>query len=101
MALKGQIGNVGLSDIAQLLHLNKKTGMLKVDSKEVSGVIYFNSGSVVDAETKDNTGEIAAYELFQVQSGTFEFMPTPPHKRITIWFSVPWLTRGLIVCRVI
>ncbi len=84
MALKGQIGNVGLSDIAQLLHLNKKTGMLKVDSKEVSGVIYFNSGSVVDAETKDNTGEIAAYELFQVQSGTFEFMPTPPHKRITI-----------------
>ena len=51
MALKGQIGNVGLSDIAQLLHLNKKTGMLRIDSKEAQGVLYFNNGTVVDAET--------------------------------------------------
>ncbi len=84
MALKGQIGNVGLNDIAQLLHLNKKTGMLKVDSSEVSGVIFFNNGNVVDAETPLNTGEIAAYELFQVQSGTFEFISTPPHKKMVI-----------------
>ena len=84
MALKGQIGNVGLNDIAQLLHLNKKTGMLKVDSPDASGVIFFNNGNVVDAETHLNTGEIAAYELFQVQSGTFEFIATPPHKKVVI-----------------
>jgi len=84
MALKGQIGNVGLNDIAQLLHLNKKTGMLKIDSPDVTGVIYFNNGVVVDAETANNTGEIAAYELFQVHKGTFAFLVTPPHKKISI-----------------
>lgn len=84
MALKGQLGSISISDIANLLHLNRKTGMLKIKGSGFSAMLFFNEGEVVNAETKENTGEIAAYEVFQQGEGDFEFISTPPHKKILI-----------------
>jgi len=81
MALKGQLGNIGVSDIANLLHLNRKTGMLKVKKGSFSAMLFFNEGEVVNAESNENTGEIAAFEIFQQGEGDFEFIATPPHKK--------------------
>jgi len=72
MALKGQLGNIGISDIANLLHLNRKTGMLKIRKGGFSAMLFFNEGEVVNAESNENTGEIAAFEIFQQTEGDFE-----------------------------
>lgn len=84
MGLQGKLGNIGISDIAQLLHLNKKTGMLRLKSKNFSGMLFFNNGELVNAETLNNKGDIAAYELFQQQDGEFDFISTPLHKTIVL-----------------
>lgn len=81
MALKGQLGNISISDIANLLHLNRKTGMLKIKNGGFSAMLFFNEGEVVNAESNENTGEIAAFEIFQQAEGDFEFIATPPHKK--------------------
>jgi len=88
MALKGQLGSISISDIANLLHLNKKTGMLKVRSGTFDAMLFFNEGEVVNAETAENTGEIAAFEVFQLSEGSFEFITTPPHKKVVIHTSL-------------
>jgi len=84
MGLQGKLGSIGISDIAQLLHLNKKTGMLRLKSKHFSGMLFFNNGELVNAETLDNKGDIAAYEFFQHQIGDFDFISTPPHKTVVL-----------------
>ncbi len=84
MGLQGKLGSIGISDIAQLLHLNKKTGMLRLKSKHFSGMLFFNNGELVNAETLNNKGDIAAYEFFQQQEGEFDFISTPPHKKVVL-----------------
>jgi hypothetical protein len=53
MALEGRIKDFGLSDIFQLIHLQKKTGMLTVKNEQQKAVILFEEGMVVGAETND------------------------------------------------
>jgi hypothetical protein len=53
MALEGRIKDFGLSDIFQLIHLQKKTGTLTVKDDQQKSVILFEEGMVVGAETND------------------------------------------------
>jgi len=53
MALEGRIKDFGLSDIFQLIHLQKKTGTLTVKNDQQKAVILFEEGLVVGAETND------------------------------------------------
>ena len=38
--LRGNLESISLTDVAQLLHVNRKTGLLQVSSGKVSGVEY-------------------------------------------------------------
>ncbi len=53
MALEGRIKDFGLADIFQLIHLQKKTGMLTVKNDQQKATILFEEGMVVGAETND------------------------------------------------
>lgn len=53
MALEGRIKDFGLADIFQLIHLQKKTGMLTVKNKEQKAIILFEEGMVVGADIND------------------------------------------------
>lgn len=53
MALEGRIKDFGLADIFQLIHLQKKTGMLTVKNEQQKATIFFEEGMVVGADTKD------------------------------------------------
>lgn len=48
MALEGSIQEFGLADILQLIHIQKKTGILKIAGKKDEINIYFIGGGIVD-----------------------------------------------------
>jgi len=74
--LRGTLESISLTDVVQLLHVNRKTGMLQVSSGKVSGVLYFSQGDVIQAETLSARGELAAFEILEWTTGLFEFLTT-------------------------
>jgi hypothetical protein len=62
--------------VAQLLHVNRKTGLLQVSSDKIHGVLYFSEGEVIHAETQSTRGEAAAFEILEWPTGQFEFVST-------------------------
>ena len=87
--LKGALESISLTDVAQLLHVNRKTGMLQVSSGKVSGVLYFSKGEIVHAETLAHRGEMAAFEILEWVSGQFEFLSTQVQTPASIRRTVP------------
>lgn len=87
--LRGTLESISLTDVAQLLHVNRKTGMLQVSSGKVSGVLYFSRGEVIHAETLSTRGEPAAFEILEWASGQFEFLTTQLQIPVTIRRTVP------------
>jgi hypothetical protein len=57
MALKGTLGDFSLSDILQLIGLQRKTGVLVLSRDDVQVSIGFEGGRVVHAESSDRTIE--------------------------------------------
>ena len=87
--LRGTLESIALTDVVQLLHVNKKTGMLQVTSGRVSGVLHFLRGDIVQAETSHGRGEPAAFEILEWSAGTFEFLTTQGQTPVVIRRSVP------------
>jgi tetratricopeptide (TPR) repeat protein len=61
MAIEGQLEDVGLADICQLLAMGRKTGCLTVTDRSSFGYIYFDGGRVVYANVlhrPDRLGEL-------------------------------------------
>ena len=87
--LRGNLQSISLTDVAQLLHANRKTGMLQVSSGKVSGVLYFSSGEVIHAETLAAQGELAAFEILEWTTGQFEFLTTHVQIPVSIRRTVP------------
>lgn len=74
--LKGNLESISLMDVAQLLHVNRKTGILKVQGPKASGVLYILNGDVIHGESGPFKGESAAFEILDWHSGTFDFQAT-------------------------
>jgi len=87
--LRGNLDSISLTDVAQLLHVNRKTGLLQVNSGKVSGVLYFSSGEVIHAETQSAKGESAAFEVLEWVTGHFEFLTTHVQTTATIRRTIP------------
>lgn len=87
--LRGSLDSISLTDVAQLLHVNRKTGMLQVNSGKISGVLYFSAGEVVHAETLSARGESAAFEILEWETGHFEFLATQAQMPTSIRRTVP------------
>ena len=87
--LRGALESISLTDVVQLLHVNRKTGMLQVSSGKVSGVLYFSQGEVIQAETHATRGELAAFEILEWTTGHFEFLTTQVQVSAAIRRTVP------------
>jgi hypothetical protein len=71
--LKGNLESISLMDVAQLLHVNRKTGQLQIQSGRHSGILYLMNGDVIHAESGQYKGESAAFEILDLTTGTFDF----------------------------
>jgi hypothetical protein len=86
--LRGNLQSLSLTDVVQLLHINRKTGKLHVINGKHTGTLFVLNGEVIHAETPQTAGESAAFEVLEWDKGEFEFMasqfkvPTSIHRSI-------------------
>ncbi|MEK6598738.1 MAG: DUF4388 domain-containing protein [Deltaproteobacteria bacterium] len=79
MSLVGNLEDLGLGDIFQIIFLSRRSGVLAIRGKVVEGKIYFKDGLVVAAYSTDiskksvsNSAQGAVFSLF-IEEGNFNF----------------------------
>jgi len=76
VSLRGDLSEIGLLDVIQILDNAQKSGKLMIKSEGNPGTIFFNSGRIVNATYQDKTGEPAMYALVAVKGGSFDYQPS-------------------------
>jgi len=71
--IAGNIQEINLIDIIQILNRSQKSGALQVDSGDQQGTLFFSQGNLVDADLGALSGKEATFELLCWERGTFEF----------------------------
>lgn len=74
--LSGNLSDVNLFDIVQILENNRLSGVLEVTSSSVCGEIHFDEGLVVGAKSGMDFGRKALGLFAGAGDGTFEFEKT-------------------------
>lgn len=76
----GNLDQVGLNEIVQILEINDKTGELTLSDKtgKPIGVIFFKNGNMFHASSGTLTGKEAFYELASLKNGLFRFFIKSP-----------------------
>jgi len=72
-ALSGNLADQNLAQIIQYLHTNAKTGELIVKGKTREGILAFDKGQIVSAQSGDRNGVTAIYAVARERSGSFSF----------------------------
>jgi CheY-like chemotaxis protein len=73
--ISGQLENLPLPEIVQVLHMGKRTGCVTLSSGGVQGKIWFQEGDLVHAEVDAADGEAAFYGLMHWTEGEFSIQP--------------------------
>lgn len=68
----GNLNDLSIVELVQMLNLNKKSGVLHIESDE-KGQIYLKDGHLYAVEAGKLKGEEAMYHLVAKTSGTFRF----------------------------
>ncbi|GAB4379699.1 MAG: hypothetical protein Kow0042_29350 [Calditrichia bacterium] len=68
---RGSVADFQLSDIIQLNCLGRLTSALQVNTEQGSGLIFFEEGNIVHAETRTLEGENAFYHIMSWEGGEF------------------------------
>ena len=76
-SITGDLSDISIFDIVQILENSRMTGALGLRSGTRSGNVYFNDGQVVDAVYGQKIGLDAFAELVDFSTGQFEFEKSP------------------------
>jgi CheY-like chemotaxis protein len=82
--ISGNLAQVFLPDLWQMLSLNAKSGIIQVEGEGISGSIYIEKGEIISAVTHNIVGEKALYRLIPLKEGKFRFIPGKVGVRRTI-----------------
>jgi CheY-like chemotaxis protein len=69
--VSGTIEAISLASLLQLINLEKKTLLVKVDDNINEGFLYFNKGEIIHAQYLQETGEAAVYHIIKMKKGRF------------------------------
>jgi hypothetical protein len=75
MGLEGNLKDFDLTDILQLVHMGKKTGVLEVTGENGTGNIFFQDGVAVHSVCGDASGDDAVNRVLRWRQGSFIFKP--------------------------
>ncbi len=76
--LRGDVQQVSLVDLLQLLAMNRRSGVLTVATVAGAGELRIADGEVLDSVFRRLEGEKAFYRLLTEREGTFVFSPGGP-----------------------
>jgi diguanylate cyclase (GGDEF)-like protein len=76
VTLTGDLSDIAMQDIVQILESGRKCGKLVITTAGQSGAVFFNAGRIVGAGFKDKTGEPALYDLLALGKAKFEYKPS-------------------------
>ena len=84
--ISGNLAQMFLPDLWQMLTLNQKSGIIQIEGDRVSGSIYVEKGNIVSAVSQNVTGEKALFRMIPLREGRFRFVPgkADVHKTIGI-----------------
>jgi hypothetical protein len=73
--LEGGIVGDSLSEIFQLMDINKKTGCIVVENDHPVGTVFFEDGFITYAISNTQVAEQAVFEILALKTGRFHFIP--------------------------
>jgi DNA-binding response OmpR family regulator len=82
--IEGNLAQIPLVDLLQILAVNRKTGRLAVERAGERAEIALEEGRVLDARMGVATGEKALYRLLTLREGQFAFVPGPSGAAVRI-----------------
>lgn len=77
--LAGNLKNMSMQEVYQLISITKRSGILILVSPLFSGAMYFKNGILINAAIGDDWGEDSARQLICFNEGDFRFEPNPLH----------------------
>lgn len=83
--ISGNLSQIFLPDLWQMLSMNRKNGILQVETEHISGSVYIEKGEIVSAVTRNIAGEKALFRLIPLKEGKFRFLPGKVGVRRTIF----------------
>jgi len=83
--ISGNLSQIFLPDLWQMLAMNRKNGILQVEAERISGSVYIERGEIVSAITRNIVGEKALFRLIPLKEGKFRFLPGKVGVRRTIF----------------
>lgn len=72
---EGKVSENSLPEILQFLEVGRRTGLLSLETEHPAGVINFQEGDIVSAQTHTQEGVEAVYEILSLSRGKFRFFP--------------------------
>jgi DNA-binding response OmpR family regulator len=76
--IEGDLAQIPLVDLLQILAVNRKTGRLAVEREDERAEVFLREGRVVDAAMGAAGGEKALWRLLGRRDGQFAFVPGAP-----------------------
>lgn len=89
--LRGDLEQVALFDLLQVFSVNRRSGVLRVETLGASGEISVREGRIVDCIYRGVRGEKALYRLLASRRGQFLFMPGAASGHVSIEASTDML----------
>lgn len=84
MSLKGHLKDLGLVDLVQVFHNEKKTLIIHLGSELGYGKVCLLGGEIVHAQLRDLSGKEALWALIGWHDGDFEVSPGETVSEVTI-----------------
>jgi CheY-like chemotaxis protein len=72
--VSGTVDSIALTSLLQMINLEKKSLIVKIEDKAREGFLYFNKGEIVHAEYLELEGEEAAFRLIKMKKGRFSLL---------------------------
>ncbi len=75
MSLAGELQDFEITDVFQLIQMGEKDGVLKIQTADDIGIVYFKDGKVAHVQTNAIRGESAIDTILSWKKGHFTFNP--------------------------